>query len=148
RQEEGEGFRRRQQDFRRVGPQTLPGGGRRIAGPQDHARQRPWLGKEGLESGKAGAQVLADVVAKGLERREIETADRCGRRQRQQLAQQGGEGSKRLTRAGRGAEQEIATGGDDGPGGALRRRRTAETLGKPRSDRARQRRQRVLVGVA
>ena len=131
-QDQVQRFGRGDEDVRRVADQVAPLVRRRVAGPDAdldlrHRLAQP-LGRQ-ADPGQRRPQVALDVVDQGLERRDVQDADRArrGRRARLRLAgqpiqapQERGQG---LATAGWGVDQRVAPGRDARPALGLGRSR-------------------------
>ena len=95
----------------------------------------------GADAGERFFEVDADIVGQRLERRDVEHAAAVfeppvvGQAFAHQSVDGGEEGGEGLARTGWRGDQGRAAGGNRRPGLDLRRRRRAETLAKPGSDR-------------
>src|SRR5207249_2017598 len=133
------------EDVGRTARHRLAGARRRIAradedtdlGERRAARRRP-----GTELGERRGQVLLDVVAERLERRDVDDVrpvlQETALRQPEEAVDRPEEGGERLARAGRRREQRVGSGGDGGPAGGLDRRRLAEAIPEPARDQGRE----------
>ena len=109
---------------------------------------RPALSASLRDAAARLGEVLVDVRAERLERRDVDDADFVGQRRAQafleQIVERGEERRERLAGAGRRRDQRVAAGPNRLPAVRLRRRRRAERFGEPACDD----RMKVIHGAA
>ena len=142
REEDVEGFGRRDEDVRRDAQHAGAGRGRRVAAPNRHADFGKGLvrGREApRQFGQRPLQVAVHVVGERLERRHVHHLHRIGERRTLALGDQGvqlpQERGERLAGPRRRQNQRVLPLGDGGPPSILRRARLAQGLAKPPGDK-------------
>ena len=136
REEDVERLRGRDEDVGRRARHLGALGRGRVAGADEDAD----VGEEGVgvaDLREGPLEVLLDVVAEGLEGRDVEDARfvgevGAGRQEAVDRVEEGGEG---LAAAGGGGDQRVPAGADEGPALNLGWRRAAETSLEPLADR-------------
>src|SRR5262249_16637241 len=147
-QQQGEAFRRGQQDVGRTEPElsAIALGG--VACSQGDVRKPRASAEERSDTGQMGTQVSPQVRSKRLQRRDVKNTHRGSGSREQERVEQRQERGESLPGAGRGTEEHVLAGGDGGPRRALNQRRGAEPLGEPRTDRRTQNAEGGLLGDA
>ena len=144
---------RRDQDVGRVAGDLAPILGGRVARPAGDRDVRRLVahprGRQG-DPRERRPEVALDVVGQGLERRDVQDADRAGGlagrrgprvgRQPVQAPQERGEG---LATPRRGVDQRVPAAGDGGPAAGLRVGRRLEAGPEPVTDGGREERERI-----
>jgi len=141
RQQEVQRLGRRDEDMRRRADHRRPLGRRRVAGPHGAGdlRRRKAAHASALDDRAPGfRQVLLDVGAERLQRRDVQHAhfvrQRAFERFAREVVDRAQERRERLTGSGRRGDERVPTVADRGPAAALGGRRLAEGRGEPVTD--------------
>ncbi len=140
-QQDEQRFRRGHQNVRRVLPHALTFGGGRVSGAHRGAdfRQRNSLrASQRSDAFERSFEVLANIVAQGFERRDVDHLGLVGQLAQAGLAHQivnrGEECRERFSGAGGRGNQNVAAGADLRPAELLRLRRRGEASLEPFAD--------------
>ena len=148
-QHQVERLRSRHQDVRRLADHRRALGRGRVAGADRRGDPRAveaQLGRQPLDGGARLGEVLVDVAAQRLQRRDIDDAHLVRQRTGQAFLQQVVEGDEerrqRLAGSGRRGDQGVPAVADRGPAARLPRRGRADLVREPALDDGMKRRQR------